>query len=216
MVNISRLVLKDVMLIWRFFALLLAGEVLLMLVLALQLTGLRSQLGSIAAIAAFVGGFLICFRSTATEEKNRALQFIKMLPVSTPELVVAKFAVNIVLVTANFALLFTAVALGAVLWGVQSDIGAAEFASALAGQVVVNAVFVSTAMAFGSEKAIWAPFALLFVLFNVMLNLDSLGLGPVAAFVLENSARICVVAALLVVLMAWATKVAMARRRTFG
>ena len=216
MVNISRLVLKDVMLIWRFFALLLAGEVLLMLVLALQLTGLRSQLGSIAAIAAFVGGFLICFRSTATEEKNRALQFIKMLPVSTLELVVAKFAVNIVLVATNFALLFTAVALGAVLWDVQSDIGAAEFASALAGQVVVNAVFVSTAMAFGSEKAIWAPFALLFVLFNVMLNLDSLGLGPVAAFVLENSARICVVAALLVVLMAWATKVAMARRRTFG
>lgn len=216
MVNISRLVLKDVMLIWRFFALLLAGEVLLMLTLALQLTSLRSQLGSVGAIAAFVGGFLICFRSTATEEKNRALQFIKMLPVSTLELVVAKFAVNIVLVTANFALLFAGVALGAVLWDVQLDIEAAGFASALAGQVVVNAVFVSTAMAFGSEKAIWAPFALLFVLFNAMLNLDSLGLRPAAAFMLENSARICVVAALLVVLMAWATKVAMARRRTFG
>lgn len=216
MVNISRLVLKDVMLIWRFFALLLAGEVLLMLTLALQLTSLRSQLGSVGAIAAFVGGFLICFRSTATEEKNRALQFIKMLPVSTLELVVAKFAVNIVLVTANFALLFTGVALGAVLWDVQLDIEAAGFASALAGQVVVNAVFVSTAMAFGSEKAIWAPFALLFVLFNAMLNLDSLGLRPAAAFMLENSVRICVVAALLVVLMAWATKVAMARRRTFG
>ena len=216
MINISRLVLKDVVLIWRFFALLLAGEVLLMLTLALQLTSLHSQLGSVGAIAAFVGGFLICFRSTATEEKNRALQFIKMLPVSTLELVVAKFAVNIVLVTTNFALLFAAVALGAVLWDVQLDIGAAEFASALAAQVVVNAVFVSTAMAFGSEKAIWAPFALLFVLFNAMLNLDSLGLRPAAAFMLENSARICVFAALLVVLLAWATKVAMARRRTFG
>ena len=214
--NISRLVLKDVMLIWRFFALLLAGEVLLVLTLALQLSSLHSQLGSVASITAFVGGFLICLRSTVIEEKNGALQFIKMLPVSTLELVVAKFAANIVLVTANFALLFSFVALGSVVWDAQLDIGAAGFASALAGQIVVNAVFVSTAMAFGSEKAIWAPFALLFVLFNAMLNLDTLGLGPVAAFMLENSARICMAATLFVALMVWATTVAMTRRRTFG
>ena len=216
MVNVLRLVLKDVMLIWRFFALLLVGEVVLMLALALQLSSLHSQLGSVGSIVAFVGGFLVCFRSTVIEEKNRALQFIKMLPVSTLELVVAKFAANIALVTTNFALLFTFVVLGSAFWDVRLDIGAAGLASALAGQIVVNAVFVSTAMAFGSEKAIWAPFALLFVLFNAMLNLDALGLRPVAAFILENSTRICVAAALFVALMAYATTVAITRRRTFG
>lgn len=219
-VNISRLILKDVLLIGRFFALLLMGEVFLLLTLALQLSDLHSQLGTVGSIVAFVGGFLICLRSTVIEEKNRAFQFIKMLPVSTLELVVAKFAANIALVTTNFALLFTGVALGTVLLDVQLDIGVVGFAGSLAGQIVVNAVFVSTAMAFGSEKAIWAPFALLFVLFNVMLNVDTLGLTPVAAIVPELGPIFVVatlfVAAIFVALMVCATTVAMTLRRTFG
>ena len=152
-VNISRLILKDVMLIGRFFVLLLMGEVFLLLTLALQLSDLHSQLGTVSSIAAFVGGFLICLRSAVIEEKNRAFQFIKLFPVSTLELVVAKFAANIALVTTNFALLFTGVALGTIFWDVQLDVGVAGFAGSLAGQLVVNAVFVSTAMAFGSEKS---------------------------------------------------------------
>lgn len=220
-VNISHLVLKDVMLIGRFFALLWAGEVFLLLTLALQLSDLHSQLGTVSSIVAFVGGFLICLRSTAIEEKNRAFQFIKLLPVSTLELVVAKFAANIALVTTNFALLFTGVALGTIFWDVQLDVGVAGFAGSLAGQIIVNAVFVSTAMAFGSEKAIWAPFALLFVLFNVMMNVDTLGLTPAADFVPELGpifvvAMTLVAAMLFVALMVCATTVAMTLRRTFG
>src|ERR1035441_1561710 len=65
---------------------------------------------------AFLGDFLICYRTMIAEEKNRALMFVKTLPVSTAEIVIAKFAANLLLVGLNTGVMLA-------LWGTGRGLG---------------------------------------------------------------------------------------------
>lgn len=213
--NILRLVRKDMALMLRFAAVLLVAELMLVIALSVQVD-FGANLASL--IVACVGGFLICLRSTVLEEKNRAFQFIKLLPVSTAEIVLAKFATNILAVGANSLLLFLVggARLAGAADGWHFDLESSDLATFLAAQWMCNSVFVATALAFGSEKAIWTPFALLFVLFNVLLNVEALGLADVADFVIGNPTRFFLVATSFVAATAALSIFAMQRRRVFG
>lgn len=121
---------------------------------------------------ALIGDFLICYRTMIAEEKNRALMFIKMLPVSTREIVMAKFGVNLLLVGLNTGLLLA-------LWGCGRAFGWIEVAPRLTIYLVVagitfhwlnNTFFVTISLAFSSERAVWVPFPTLFLVMTVILN----------------------------------------------
>lgn len=218
--NVLRLVRKDMALMLRFAAVLLVAELVLVIALSAQVD---FGANSASLIVACVGGFLICLRSTVLEEKNRAFQFIKLLPVSTTEIVLAKFATNILAVGVNSLLLFLVggVRLAGATGGwrldlASSDLASSDLATFLAAQWACNAVFVATALAFGSEKAIWTPFALLFVLFNVLLNVEALGLAHVADFVTGDPTRFFLVAVSFVAATVALSIFAMQRRRVFG
>ena len=214
--NVLRLVVKDMALMFRFAMLLFIAEFVLIVALAVQVE-IGSSRGPLSLIVAFVGGFLICLRSTVLEEKNRAFIFIKLLPISTTEVVVAKFVTNVVAVGSNSILLFLVAGVRVSDSGiVQLDLDGSSFVLFFAAQWVCNAVFVGTALSFGSEKAIWAPFALLFVLFNVMLNIETLGLANVVAVVTADATRSFAVATLFVVATVALSTFAMRRRRVFG
>lgn len=214
--NVLRLIAKDMALMLRFGILLLAAEFTLIVVLMAQVA-LGPRLEILSLIVALVGGFLICLRSTVLEEKNRAFLFIKLLPVSTVEIVFAKFATNVAAVGANSVLLFLVGGLRVADSGSwELDLDSSRFLIFFAAQWVCNAIFVGTALSFGSEKAIWAPFALLFVLFNVMLNIETLGLTEVVAIVTEDATRSFLLAALFVGATVALSTFAMQRRRIFG
>ena len=215
--NVLRLIHKDLALMLRFAVVLLVAELTLVIMLSVQVD-LDAALGPASLIVACVGGFLICLRSTVLEEKNRAFQFIKLLPVSTTEIVLAKFTANVVAVGTNSLLLFLVggIRLADAAGGWRLDLESSNLATFLAAQWACNAVFVATALAFGSEKAIWTPFALLFVLFNVLLNVEALGLADVADFIANDPTRFFLVATSFVAAMVALSIFAMQRRRVFG
>lgn len=121
---------------------------------------------------ALIGGFLICYRTTVAEEKNRALLFIKTLPVSTAEIVLAKFGVNMLLVGLN-----TCILMG--YWGLGHKLGLIEvqpnltvhlLLTALTYQCFNNAFFVAISLAFSSERAVFIPFPAIFLVMSAILN----------------------------------------------
>ena len=121
---------------------------------------------------ALIGDFLICYRTMIAEEKNRALMFIKTLPVSTTEIVMAKFATNLLLVGLNTGTLLA-------LWGgghalgwiqVRPNLTIYLVAAGLTFHWVNNAFFVAIALVFNSERAVWVPFPAIFVLMSAILN----------------------------------------------
>jgi ABC-type transport system involved in multi-copper enzyme maturation permease subunit len=121
---------------------------------------------------AFIGDFLICYRTMIAEEKNRALMFIKTLPVSTAEIVIAKFGANLLLVGLNTGVMLA-------LWGAGHGLGWIQVRPnltiylAVAGLTVHwlnNAFFVTISLVFSSEGAVWVPFPFLFGLMSVILN----------------------------------------------
>src|ERR1039457_6256887 len=98
---------------------------------------------------ALIGDFLICYRTMIAEEKNRALMFIKTLPVSTVEIVLAKFGVNLLLVVLNTGVLLA-------LWGGGRTLGWIELsppmtiylvAAGLTYHCLNNAFFVTLSLA---------------------------------------------------------------------
>jgi hypothetical protein len=121
---------------------------------------------------ALIGDFLICYRTMIAEEKNRALMFIKTLPVSTAEIVMAKFGVNFLLVGLNTGLLLA-------LWGAGHALGWIEVAPRMTAYLVVagltfhwlnNGFFVAISLVFDSDRAVWVPFPTLFLVMTVILN----------------------------------------------
>jgi ABC-2 family transporter protein len=202
-VNIVRLIAKDLRLQRNFFLPLLALE-------SVGYAGYLMQIPSyIPGVAygllhgvALVGDFLICYRTMIADEKNRALMFIKTLPVSTREIVIAKFSVNLFLVGLN-----TSVLLG--LWGSARVLGWIAVAPSMTFYLMVagltyhwlnNAFFVTISLAFSSERAVWVPFPAIFVLMSVILNFSriktALGLGPLVGLLQRHD--------LLFLMLLWA------------
>jgi ABC-type transport system involved in multi-copper enzyme maturation permease subunit len=121
---------------------------------------------------ALIGDFLICYRTMIAEEKNRALMFLKTLPISTAEIVIAKFGVNLLLVGLNTGALLA-------LWGIGHQLGWMLVRPELTLYLVVsgltlhwlnNAFFVTISLVFSSERAVWIPFPAIFLLMSVILN----------------------------------------------
>jgi len=223
-VNIARLILKDLRLQRGFVVPLLATEIgglwaFLLQVPSAQIPGVA--FGLLHGMM-LIGDFLICYRTMVAEEKNRALLLIKSLPVSSEEIVQAKFAVNFLVVCANALLLFG-------LWQGTRAAGWMEFQPALTLPLVIggltwhclnNAFFLAIAWIFDSERAVWMPFPALFALMSVILNFrrlkEALGLGPVTEFLGANpGAVILVVWALILGLFLTSSWVAQ-RKRVFA
>jgi ABC-type transport system involved in multi-copper enzyme maturation permease subunit len=121
---------------------------------------------------ALIGDFLICYRTMIAEEKNRALMFIKTLPVSTTEIVMAKFATNLLLVGLNTGVMLA-------LWGgghrlrwiqVRPNLTIYLVVAGLTFHWLNNAFFVAIALVFNSERAVWVPFPAIFLLMSAILN----------------------------------------------
>jgi ABC-type transport system involved in multi-copper enzyme maturation permease subunit len=171
--NIVHLIAKDLRLQRHFVLPLVLIELAGYLAYALQMPShIPGVAFGLLHGVAFLGDFLICYRTMIAEEKNRALMFVKTLPVSTAEIVIAKFGANLLLVGLNTGVMLA-------LWGTGRGLGWIQVRPeltiylAVAGLTVHllnNAFFVAISLAFNSESAIWAPFPLLFVLMSVMLN----------------------------------------------
>jgi ABC-2 family transporter protein len=174
-VNILRLMAKDLRLQRYFFLPLMALEVAGYLAYALQMPShVPGVAFGLLHGVALVGDFLICFRTMIAEEKNRALMFIKTLPVSTEEIVLAKFGVNLLLVCLNTGILLA-------LWGFGRGLGWIDLsprltiyllAAGLTYHCLNNAFFVTLSLLFTSERAVWVPFPAIFVLMSVMINFN--------------------------------------------
>jgi hypothetical protein len=171
--NILRLIAKDLRLQSRFFLPLVLLEVAGYLAYALQMPShIPGVAYGLLHGVALIGDFFICYRTMIAEEKNRALMFIKTLPVSTEEIVFAKFSVNFLLVGLNTGVLMA-------LWGIGRALGWIEVAPQLTIYLLLagltyhclnNAFFVTLSLVFSSERAVWVPFPAIFVLMSVIVN----------------------------------------------
>lgn len=178
--NIIRLIAKDLRLQRNFFLPLVVLEAAGYLAYALQIPShIPGVSFGLLHGMALIGDFLICYRTMITEEKNRALMFIKTLPVSTAEIVVAKFGVNMLLVGLNTGILLA-------LWGGGRALGWIELsphvtiylvAAGLTYHCLNNAFFVTLSLAFSSEHAMWVPFPAIFLLMSVILNFNRIKLA---------------------------------------
>src|SRR5262249_55571602 len=121
----------------------------------------------------WVAGFVFCFRTVVSEEKNRAFLFLKTLPISDGELVLGKFAANFVLVSANFCGFFAyyQILLRALPPDRLASISLGVTLILLATQVLSNFIFLGIALLFDSEKAVWIPFPLIWVSATVLGNM---------------------------------------------
>jgi len=172
--TLKHLVIKDLLLQWKFLIGLIVMEVAAVGVFQLQLALDLPSLGFLLLNGmALVGDFLICYRTMVAEEKNRAFLFLRTLPVSIFEIVLGKFFANFVLVAANTGvlLLFYQGVHFAHGRGFTASFGFAAFALALLVHWVTNAFFLSIALIFDSERAVWIPFPVVFVVMSVLLNL---------------------------------------------
>jgi ABC-type transport system involved in multi-copper enzyme maturation permease subunit len=192
--NILRLIRKDLRLQSYFFLPLVVLEVAGYLAYALQMPShVPGVAFGLLQGVALIGDFLICFRTMIAEEKNRALMFIKTLPVSTAEIVVAKFAVNLLLVVLNTSFLLA-------IWGGGRALGLIEVPPHPTIQLVLagltyhclnNAFFVALSLLFSSERAVWVPFPAIFVIMSVIVNFSrieiALNLEPVVALLRRDN-----------------------------
>jgi hypothetical protein len=173
--NIIRLIAKDLRLQRNFFLPLVLLEAAGYLAYALQIPShIPGVAFGLLHGVAFIGDFLICYRTMIAEEKNRALMFIKTLPVSTAEIVIAKFGVNLLLVGLNTGFLLA-------LWGGGRAFGWIEVAPGLTTYLVLigltqhalnNAFFITISLLFSSERAVWVPFPAIFVAMSVIVNFN--------------------------------------------
>jgi ABC-type transport system involved in multi-copper enzyme maturation permease subunit len=107
MKNILLLMRKDLWQQRRFVLALLALELLGGASLFVQLRGKGTVPAAVTLavlmLLAYVGPFMICYRTMLAEEKNRALLLLKTLPLDNRQLVLAKIGANFLLSIANAA-----------------------------------------------------------------------------------------------------------------
>jgi len=171
--NILRLVWKDLRLQRGFLPLLAGIQAGCIVLLWLQLQEQTPRLlFPLANGVALIADFLICYRTITSEEKNRALIFLQTLPISRMEIVAGKFAANLLLVTGNFAVM-----LGFLLGSRACGLFAGRFlpdpgtvSAVLLVHWLINAFFVTIALVFDSERAVWVPFPALFLAISAVLN----------------------------------------------
>jgi ABC-type transport system involved in multi-copper enzyme maturation permease subunit len=221
--NIFFLIAKDIRLQRHFVLPLMLLEIAAYFAYALQVP---SQIPGVAFGllhgVALIADFLICYRTMIAEEKNRAMMFIRALPVSPCEIVIAKFGANFLLVGLNISVLLA-------LWGVAHALGWLQVDPHLTIHLVGagltyhwlnNAFFVTISLVFSSEGALWVPFPLLFVLMSVILNFRRIEVAlNLQSFVeslqhhdLAFLALLWAVIGALVVTCSWALK----RKRVFA
>lgn len=171
--NVIRLVAKDVWLQRGFVVPLIALELAGYFLYAVQMPShIPGVAFGLLHGMALIGDFLICYRTIAAEEKNRTFLFVKTLPVSTAEIVIAKFVANLALVGFNTAFLLTA-------WGVGRGLGWIPVRPDLTTYLVVsgltmhwlnNAFLVAVSLVFSSGSAVWVPFPALFAIMSAIVN----------------------------------------------
>jgi hypothetical protein len=222
--NILRLILKDFRLQRGFLLPLVAIELGGLWVFLLQIPSAEIPgvaFGLLHGVM-LVADFLICYRTMVAEEKNRALLLIKALPVSTREIVLAKFGVNFLGVAINTAGLLA-------LWQGALAAGWIAFRPALTWQIAVaaltwhclnNAFFLSIALVFDSEHAVWIPFPALFAVMSLILNFRrikaALGLGPAVELLARNPMLLLALGWLVILALAAGSLHAVSRKRIFA
>jgi len=221
--NIVRLIAKDLRLQRGFLLPLMLLELAGYLAYALQMPShIPGVAFGLLHGVAFIGDFLICYRTMVAEEKNRALLFIKTLPVTTGEIVRAKFAANLLLVGLNTGAMLA-------LWGTGRGLGwihvrpELTFYLVLAGLTMHwlnNAFFVAISLVFSSEGAVWVPFPFLFALMSVMLNFRrieaALGLQGVVQLALRHDVAALALPWALIAGLAAACPWVLQRKRVFS
>jgi ABC-type transport system involved in multi-copper enzyme maturation permease subunit len=221
--NIVRLVTKDLRLQRGFLAPLAGLQATCIFLLWLQLRGeTRGLLFPLANGVALIADFLVCYRTITAEEKNRALIFLQTLPISRWEIVAAKFGVNLLLVTGNFAVLL-GLLLGSRVWSLFAGEllpGPITVATVLLVHWLINAFFVAIALIFDSERAVWVPFPALFLAISAVLNARSivsrLGLEAAATSALRRGELIPFALLFLHSIVFLTTLRVVGRKKTFG
>lgn len=174
MKNILRLSAKDIRLQRVFLPLLFVIEVAGILILRIQLPAQAPGLTLLLTAAfALIGNFLICYRFAVAEEKDKAMHFIRTLPVSTLEIVTGKNLVCLGFGTLNVVALLGAYGLlrhTAVLAG-EPPLAPLWFFYILAMHWAGIGFFLAVALVFNSEWAIWVPFPALFLIISAVLNI---------------------------------------------
>lgn len=121
-----------------------------------------------------VGGFVLSFRTVASEESSRSMAFLLALPLLPSHIVNHKFLLNICLTTLNFVIVFGCLSLYCV-WQVDLEkLSGSTLLTLWLVQLLNNHLFLCCALLFSSAKAIWLPFPLLIVAINLAANWNSI------------------------------------------
>lgn len=172
MKNIIRLSKKDVRLQRLFLLLIFFVEVAGITALRVQMPPAPGVTLVLTAAFALIGNFLICYRVAVAEEKDKAMLFIRTLPVSTAEIVSGKNLVCLGIGSLNVAALLGLYELlrHTDLLAGEPALGLPWFFYILALHWVGISFFLAMAMIFNSEWAIWIPFPALFLVISAVLN----------------------------------------------
>lgn len=221
--NVWRLIAKDVVAEGRFLPILFLMGLASGFALYAQMDHAPASVyPAVIHLLSLVGGFIICFRTVVAEEKNKAFLFLKTLPLRSWEIVVAKFVTNWLLVAANFAVLaaFYAIARATGWRGSAPPLTVSGLWAGLMIQWLSNAVFLCTALMFDSEKAIWAPFPLIWVAITVMANFERivgvLHLEPLVRLLFDHTFVLGFACFWTLAVLASAATAVFERKRSFG
>jgi hypothetical protein len=204
MTNILRLTAKDIRLQKMFLPILFLMEVAGIVILRVQLPkGLPGLTMMLSVAFALIGNFMICYRFAVAEEKDKAMLFIRTLPVSTFDIVAGK-----TLVCLGFGSLNVATLLGSYellrhtpLLAGEPGLPAIWWLYIIGFHWVGIGFFLAIALVFDAEWAIWVPFPALFLVISAALNfnkiIEYLGIGDFLSSVFTSGYPLFGVAVLL-------------------
>jgi hypothetical protein len=219
--NVWKLVRKDLRLQWRVLVAIVLFELASVVILLLQLRRLQEGVLPLTLGIGLIGGFIFCYRTVLSEEKNRALLFVKGLPVSTQEIAGAKFVANGILVAANLLVLVVVIELcRQVGWLEGAGISATMVVLGLSLHLMSNGVFLAIALMVESDKAVWFAFPLVWVAIHLMANFrrvsEVVDIEALVRAVVSNPGVVLLMALLVVGVLARLSGLVMERRQVFG
>jgi hypothetical protein len=203
--NVYRLVGKDVSLQKIFLPLFFLLEVAAIACMRLQLPhGLPGLTLLLTTGFAFIGNFMLCYRFAVAEEKDKAMLFIRTLPVSTRDIVLSKalgcLGFGSLNVLALFAL-YELLRLSQILGPAEPQLPLLWLLYILSFQWVGIGLFLALALLTNTDWAVWIPFPALFLLVSAILNfrqlLDYFGIADLAASLLDSGYPLLLLAVLL-------------------